>query len=568
MLRICYGPPQGTALAIENLIAELKRRRVFRVLVGYGVVSFAVLQVVEPIMHGLRWPDAVLGYVVVGLAVGFPVSVVLAWAFDVNAGRIERAPEPAPGATGLRGARLALVLLGIGVVAAAPGLAWYFLRGQTREQPGTAAGAKGLPSIAVLPFANLSSDKEQEYFSEGITEEITSKLSRLKGLTVAARTSVARFKSATQAPGEIGAALGVAWLLEGSVRRAGDRIRVTTTLLKAADGFRVWSDDSDAKLDDIFTVQEQIATRTVEALALKLTPDERRLLSDWGTRNGAAYEEYLHGLTLAEHFDDRDRLESGRRHFERALEIDRDFAPALAGLADVEQQMYRNFDPQPARLERSEAAARRALEIDPRFGFARLVLINLKAMRYDYTGAAEGLRPLTADEPRNYVAWDRLCWVLGYEEPPEAVEAERACLKALEVNPGYAEAYYHLARALVFERRPADADQAIRNLLEQPGTENLAAFDRFWLHLVAGRYREALVEAHDHPPRKSALIPAWSAMAHAGLGEKEPAFVELEEALRRGYRDVGSLRRSPWFVPLRADPRFDALLARYGVPAR
>lgn len=150
------------------------------------------------------------------------------------AGRIERT-APAAGRS-LQGGRLWLLLAGIGVAAAAPGITWYFIwPGKLR----TSAAGPSAASIAVLPFLNVSSDPGQDYFSDGITEEIISKLSRLRGLSVAARTSVARFKSASASPSEIGSALGVAWLLEGSVRRAGDHIRVTTTLLKSADDFHL-----------------------------------------------------------------------------------------------------------------------------------------------------------------------------------------------------------------------------------------------------------------------------------------------------------------------------------------
>src|SRR5712692_612068 len=157
-MRFARVPPNMGGLS--NSFSEFRRRRVIRALVGYGIAAFAVLQIIEPIMHGLHWPDAVLSYVVVALAIGFPIVVGLAWIFDVNAGRIERT---AP-AAGLRGARLAAVLVGVGVLAASPGLYYYLVVRGGRAAPVPAGG----PSIAVLPLTNLSSDKEQEYFSDGL----------------------------------------------------------------------------------------------------------------------------------------------------------------------------------------------------------------------------------------------------------------------------------------------------------------------------------------------------------------------------------------------------------------
>ena len=255
------------------------------------------------------------------------------------------------------------------------------------------------PPIAVLPFANLSGDPSQDYFAEGVTEEISAKLSKLNGLSVTTGSSVARFRNGTAGPKDVGASLGVGYVLEGSVRRVGDRIRVAARLVTTADTFRTWSDEFDGNVDDVFGVQKRLAGRIVDALGLRLSPEESVPLARWRTRNAAAYDEYLRGISLLSRFGDRARLEEAKLHFERALSIDPGFAPAIAGAADVEIQLFRDFDARPERLACAERMVQEALRIDPNLTIARSTLGDLKANRFDYAGAADEARGVISRAP-------------------------------------------------------------------------------------------------------------------------------------------------------------------------
>ncbi len=367
-----------SALDVENLIAELKRRRVFRVLVGYGVVSFAVLQVAEPIIHALHLPDEALTYCVIALALGFPIAVVLAWAFDVSAGRIQRTPATAGGP---QGTRLGLVLLGIGILAAAPGLAWYlFARGNARSRAATADQALKLkldavapaseirapPSIAVLPFVDMSPRHDQDYFSDGVAEEILNALAQVEGLRVIGRTSSFSFKGKNEDLRTIGAKLGAANVLEGSVRTEGDRIRITAQLIEAAGGTHLWSRTFDREMKSVFAVQDEIAAAVVEALKVKLLPD--RATAQKPATSPAAYEQVLLGRQLFNRQGEEDCRRSVEA-YEKAIALDPDYAPAHAGLARAMVRLVNLSTTTPeARLagqRRSLAEAERAIALAP-----------------------------------------------------------------------------------------------------------------------------------------------------------------------------------------------------------
>jgi TolB-like protein len=320
-------PQKPTGLS--SWFAELKRRRVFRALVAYGIAAFAVLQIIEPIMHGAHWPEMVLSYVVAGLAAGFPIVITLAWVFDVKAGRIERTAPAA--AAGLRGIRLALLLVGIGVLSAAPGLVWYFLfRSDTRivaRKDSEPAGVAEGKSIAVLPFVNMSGEKENEYFSDGITEELINALSNIDRLRVASRTSVYALKSRNLDAREIGERLKVATLLEGSVRREGSALRVTAQLVRVSDDVHIWSKSYNRQLTGIFALEDEIAHSIAQMLRTKLAGGDSRPLVKLSTSNLEAHDFYLQGRYFIEKRTS-EALHTAAEAFQKAIENDPAYALA------------------------------------------------------------------------------------------------------------------------------------------------------------------------------------------------------------------------------------------------
>jgi TolB-like protein len=320
---------QGSRLA--RLVAELKRRRVFRVLVAYGVFSFAVLQVIEPLMHGLHLGDWVLTAVIAALAVGFPAAVVLSWVFDLTADGVRRTPTATgPQALVLSRGRLAALLVGVGLVAALPGMGWYAWR-QARQAP--AAAASVMPSVAVLAFVNMSRDAENEYFSDGLSESILNALAQVPGLRVPARTSSFAFKGKQEGVKQIAAALQVATVLEGSVQKAAGRVRITAQLVNAADGYHLWSKSFDRELKDVFAVQDEISAAIAEALKLQLAPGPAGGGPKPGlTTNPEAYDAYLKGRQA---LNDRAPASLARAtgQLERAIRLDPSFALAHADAA-------------------------------------------------------------------------------------------------------------------------------------------------------------------------------------------------------------------------------------------
>jgi serine/threonine-protein kinase len=583
---------------LRDFAAELKRRRVIRALLGWGIASFAVLQVVEPIMHALSLPEWTLKVVVCVLAAGFPATAGLSWAFDLKAGGIERTPsageraDPSTG-SGPRRTRLALLLVGLGALAAAPGLVYFFVwpgagRGPTGGSSAPAVAAD--PSIAVLPLVNLSSDREQEYFSDGLTEELLNLLAKVPGLHVAARTSAFAFKGKNEDLRTIGQKLNVAHVLEGSVRRSGDQLRITTQLISVSDGYHLWSETYDRKITDVFAVQDEIATAVVAALELKLlqTP------AATGRRpvGAEAHDLYLRGLYFW-NLRTADSLLRAAGFFQQAIEAAPDYALAHAGLADA-MEVRRGYAwvPWTEKLrDQARAAALRALELDPGLGEAHASLGMILFDDLDNAGAVDQYRRAIALRPEYATARHWYAIVLAHlgrldeaaREIARAIEleptsriisanggwialaagdpalAEQRYRSALELAPGFGTALYNLAVLYALQGRK---DEALAEIAKIPPEEESRP-ERATVYALAGRRQEAerLASELQALSEKQYVPGAILAGVWTAVGDRDKAIAALRRVCReRDGAWLEPVKVHPMYQGLRSDPRFDELL--------
>jgi serine/threonine protein kinase len=450
-------------------------------------------------------------------------------------------------------AAAAVVLVGLMIA----GVTWYEKKSAPQSVP---AAAK--PSIAVLPLQNLSTDPDSAYFSDGMTDEITTKLSKIQGIDVASHSTVAALKSPGQSAAEVGHQLGVRYLLEGNIRKSGNQVRINVHLIDSTTGFQTWADDFVGELKDVFSLQEQTALKIAQALNLHLSPQEQKAIQQRYTQNPQAYEAFLVGRALLA-VETPEKLESARKNFEQALKFDSNYAPALAGLAHVEGLYYRDLDSNPSHLQRSEEFARRAIAIDPQLAEAHVALGQTYALRFDYARAVGEYREATRLEPDNALAWDQLSWALGYEQPPDALESEKAAREAVRLQPSAPAAQYHLGRALLFQGRYPEAAAAFQHA-KDVGSDDYANLGLGQLSLAQGNYDEAMAYLLKRSGlRKTAMDQYWQSAVYAAKGDKENALATMQEAFKLGFRDFAALDASPYFASLRSDPRYQKLVSQY-----
>jgi len=460
----------------------------------------------------------------------------------------------------------------------------------------TSASAKER-QLAVLPLANISPDPKDEYFADGLTEELISVLSQVRGLSVIARTSVTPYKSASKSIAQIGAELGVDTVLEGSVRKADRRLRITLQLVDVATQRHIWANSYNREVDDVFAVQSDIAERTAESLRLELSKRDATAAPRRPTANPAAYDLYLRGLVAAREADGAGFAEAVR-FFERATELDPTFAEAYAAWANQYVVASGDYLPMREVMPKARKLAARALELDPESSEAHAALANI-ALQFDHDwvrSEAEFARAIALN-PNNVVAHRFYALMLissgRFDEAKEELRRaivldpggwHRTTLSWAELESGNRDAALELAeeelrasgtslethtmlglfylQAGRLEEARREADSTL------PETTDTERFDHALLNALVGRpdAARAIAAEVERGEAKSYTSPAHLAMLYAAIGERAKALDLLEKDFAEGDQVLWLFYRGVFFDSLRNEPRFVALLEKYGIP--
>ncbi len=564
---------------MRDFIAELKRRKVIRVAIVYLAVGWVILQVASLIIPVFNIPAWTLRLMVLIVALGFPLALVLAWAYEltptglVRESELARADETA-GTTDRR-------------------LSAETHAAVSRTVPMQALSA----SIAVLPFADMSQSRDQEFFSDGLSEELINLLAKVPGLHVAGRTSSFSFKGKDTIITDVGKALNVAHVLEGSVRKHGDHLRITAQLISVVDDFHLWSETYDRQLTDIFEVQDEIASAVVDVLKLKLLPGQLPSSSQRHTPGPDAYTQFL----LGRHYLNRgtpDGFVHAVEAYGQAAKLEPEFAKAHAGLA-LAQYAAAGYSDDEATIVQGQRlamdAAEQAVEHDPDLADAYAARGYLRGCySWDWEGAqSDFIRALALNptDETTYERYGRLLAALG--KLPEAIAAAR---KPIESDPLSARAWYVLGRfqaahgeleaarltlnralALAPEHAYAPLDLGLISLLENNPVGALAEFTRtpiepFRLTGVVMAecdlgHAASSQQALDLLIAKHAQGYAYQiAEAYAWRGEPDNAFIWLDRACAQRDAGLQRLKYDPTLRSLHGDARYSALLRKVGLP--
>jgi adenylate cyclase len=570
---------------IGLMVAELRRRRVIRTTAVYVVAVLAGLEAADVLVPALHLPGWTMTLLVVLAIAGLPVVIGLGWVFDLTPEGVRRTAN----ADAERGS-------GEG---RAPRVAGSEERPDDRALTGSGGVAPALgrgadePSVAVIPFLNMNGDQQNEYFADGITEDVRTHLSRIRALRVISRTSVMPFKERGRSLREIGEALGATTVLDGSVRREGDRVRIVAELVEVESDRHLWAETYDRDLTDIFSIQTDVALHIARALRAELTPEEQAWVEAEPTADMESYQLYLKGRHLLINYT-IDGIQRSIGFFRGAIARDPSFALAHASLATAYMELVES-GAMPSESGRREAwkAGAEALRLDPDLPEGHCVVAHMKAIwEFDWQGAEQEFKralELGPNHSDTYDLYGRMFAALGRFDEALALQRRAQALDPLAhrldvattlLRAGrYAEAETEARRAAEFDPRHDRSRATLGWALFKQGKleEGLAELERavdlspehsMW----RGQYGQALAEAGREDEARAVLrdmeeraadgraSPYHLAYIHTGLGEHDRAMDLLERAYEGRAGAVYALQGSFLFAPLRSHPRFEQLL--------
>jgi serine/threonine-protein kinase len=582
---------------VDDVFERLRQRKLVQWSLAYLAGAFALIQMLDIVGQHFAWPDWIARATIVAAGVGFFVTLVLAWYHG------ERGEQRVTG--------MELFIVAI-VLAIGGGLLWRVAKAprddatprvslaDARPAAGRADAPADSKSIAVLPLANTSGDPSNEYFSDGLSEELISVLARVPDLKIIGRTSSFRFKNTTDDSRTIGERLGVANLLEGSVRKQGEHVRIAVDLIAAVDGHQLWSATYDRELKDIFAVQSEIAAAVVEQLRVKLLGGGKAVQPATREPSLPAYTAMLQGAHLFPNFNEPD-LRKAIVYFEEATRLDPDYALAWAQLASGRRALAALYLSDPAEIadyyKRAESAADTALRLAPDLADAHLALgyIKLTAL-LDFAGAEAEFHRANELAPGDARTVD----ALGYMSAAQGRldEAAATSRRAIELDPLALAPHFNLARIEMATGQLDDAERTVRKAIElQPTLSHAYAYlttidlmrndpmaarrdadlepPGFWRDYADTLARQREGDRAQADAALKAMIdkygfggPFQIAAVYALRKEPDRVFEWLDKALDAGDSGVTQLFVTPFLADYRDDPRFAAFAAKLGVDVK
>jgi len=574
---------------------ELKRRNVYKVAVAYAVVGWLLIQVATQVFPFLEIPNWTIRLVILVTAFGFPIALIIAWAFELTPEGIKRTEDADAARQHSRGS----VWIAVVAIAAALSLGLFFLgrytAGRNTLRQNEAATAFSEKSIAVLPLVNTSGDPSNEYFSDGLSEELIAVLAKIPELKVIGRSSSFFFKGKSVDSAAIGHKLGVANLIEGSVRKQGDRVRIVAELISAADGRSLWSDTYDRELKDVFAVQAEIAKSVAEQMKVKLLGERQQSDAAPSNENLAAHNAILQ----ADFYFQQLTPESVRRaiqFLEEAVRLDPNYALAYAKLSQAWRQYAASFATDDAQKAYAEArrAAEKAISLAPDLPEVRMA-VGLLAFTpdLDFRAAEKEFRRVLEYAPNHAAAKTYLGAMLSAQG--QLAEAEQICREAVSLDPLGTSSWYNIGRVVVGLGRYKEAEELFRKGLEiQPQASRFHSYLAL-LDIVQNRPTQAMTNARletegfwrdyaialvhqtqddrvaadaalkDFIARNSNGGAFQVAVLYAARKEPDKMFEWLDTAFATHDSGLSQMAVTPFFLPYANDSRFVALCQKLNV---